>query len=166
MDRTLPIMGFSESFWEQKRMFPFFKVPDNGIKVATAPTPFLILDSTTRASNDFFSSLSSSSSANAIMFSSKSCMFVPFKALISTHGTSPPKSSSSIPLSTSCLLTLAILQPCLSTLFKATIKGRFEFLICSSAFLDCSLNPSSAAITRIPISAPLAPRLLISSKAE
>jgi hypothetical protein len=54
----------------------------------------------------------------------------------------------------------------LSILFKATIKGRLAAFKYSKLSFVCSLTPSSAAITKIPISATLTPLCLKLLKAE
>eukprot|EP00834_Sanchytrium_tribonematis_P003454 NODE_132_length_16614_cov_0.935392.p13 type:complete len:175 gc:universal NODE_132_length_16614_cov_0.935392:760-236(-) len=50
IERTLQSVGLSRLFSGKYRTLPRPKLPDIGTRVVTAPTPFLILDSTTRAS--------------------------------------------------------------------------------------------------------------------
>ena len=83
-----------------------------------------------------------------------------------TQGTSPPRPSSKIPNSLNSFLTFSKLAVGLSILVKATIKGISAFLIISKDSFVCNLIPSSAATTRIAISATLAPRERILKKAS
>jgi len=73
-------------------------------------------------------------------------------------GTSPPRPSNNIPASDNSFFTFSKLAPSLSILVIATIKGICASDISFNDSLVCCFTPSSAATTKIAISATLAPR--------
>ena len=106
------------------------------------------------------SALNSFTSASNSIKSSSCSTFVPCFAEISTDGILPPHDSTSASCSANSFFTFSGLDPGTSILFIATMKGIFDFLMCSITSMVWGLTPSSAATTKIAMSAALAPRAL------
>lgn len=90
---------------------------------------------------------------------------MPFRAETGVQRVSPPQSSGAMPRSWSCCFTRSILAPGASILLMATTIGTLAFCANFKASSVWSLNPSSAATTKMAISVMAAPRCLILEKA-
>ncbi len=148
-------------------MPPFLRVPFRTSKVEVMPRLGSRWASITTPSADLTgSALRSSSSATKSIISRSESILVPVLALISTDGVLPPYDSTSIFSSASCCFTRSKFISGLSTLFMATISWRLFSCAMEMASLVWGFTPSSAATTKIAISATLAPRERILEKAS